>query len=82
MDPIELAVREALVRHGRLGVDAMALQTDESLYEAGMNSQCSVNVMLALEAHFDLEFPDEMLNRDVFGSIRGMASALRQITVS
>jgi acyl carrier protein len=32
--------------------------------------------MLALEDSFDLEFPDQMLNRVVFSSIRSIADAI------
>ncbi len=45
------------------------LAPDADLYHAGMTSHASVNVMLALEDHFDLEFPDRMLKRSVFESI-------------
>ena len=42
----------------------------------GMTSHASVNVMLALEDEFDVEFPDEMLKRSVFESIAAIAAAL------
>ena len=41
-----------------------------------MTSHASVNVMLALEDAFDVEFPDEMLTRSVFESVYAMATAL------
>ena len=41
-----------------------ALAEDADLYEAGMTSHASVNVMLALEDAFDVEFPDRMLKRE------------------
>ena len=34
-----------------------------------MTSHASVNVMLALEGEFEIEFPDHMLKRSVFESI-------------
>ena len=37
--------------------DAMVLAEDADLYQAGMTSHASVNVMLALEGEFDVEFP-------------------------
>jgi acyl carrier protein len=73
---IELAVREALRDHGRLTVDAHSIDRSANLYEGGMTSQASVNVMLALEGRFDLEFPDAMLSREVFASIANIAAAL------
>ena len=50
-----------------------------NLYEAGMTSHASVNVMLALEDAFYVEFPDEMLKRSVFESIANIDGALRRL---
>jgi acyl carrier protein len=41
-----------------------------------MTSHASVNVMLALEDAFDVEFPDEMLRRSVFESISAIGAAV------
>ncbi len=44
-----------------------------------MTSHASVNVMLALEDAFDLEFPDRMLTRSVFESISSIRAALSEL---
>jgi acyl carrier protein len=67
--------------HGRLAVDVDDLPDDASLYEAGMTSHASVNVMLALEDAFDVEFPDEMLKRSVFETVANISGALRALDV-
>lgn len=77
--PSAAAVREIVKEHGRLSVDVETLADDASLYEAGMTSHASVNVMLALEDTFDVEFPDEMLKRSVFESVASISAALTQI---
>jgi acyl carrier protein len=77
--PSAAAVREIVKEHGRLAVDVETLADDASLYEAGMTSHASVNVMLALEDTFDVEFPDEMLKRSVFESVASISSALAQL---
>ena len=46
-----------------------------------MTSHASVNVMLALEDRFDVEFPDRMLKRSVFESIASIAAALEELHV-
>ena len=46
-----------------------------------MTSQASVNVMLALEDAFDIEFPDRMLTRSVFESIGSISAALTELDV-
>ena len=60
-------------------VDAHALDDHADLYQAGMTSHASVNVMLALEDAFDIEFPDSMLKRSVFESIASIAAALTEL---
>ena len=73
------AVRDIVKEHGRLSVDVDTLADGDSLYEAGMTSHASVNVMLALEDAFDVEFPDEMLKRSVFESVASITAALQQL---
>ena len=72
-------VRTILADHGRLPIDAAGLGPDADLYEAGMTSHASVSVMLALEDHFDVEFPDEMLKPSVFASIGAISVAIEQL---
>jgi acyl carrier protein len=73
-------IRAILKEHGRLAVDVATLKDDSDLYEAGMTSHASVNVMLALEGTFDVEFPDRMLRRGVFESVSAIAAALTELT--
>jgi acyl carrier protein len=75
IDPIRTILNE----HGKLSVDATSLADDADLYQAGMRSHASVNVMLALEGHFDVEFPDHMLKRSVFESIAAIRAAIDQM---
>jgi acyl carrier protein len=57
----------------------MALADDSDLYQAGMTSHASVNVMLALEGEFEVEFPDHMLRRGTFESIASIRAALLEL---
>jgi acyl carrier protein len=72
-------IRRILRDHGRLAVDVDELSTDSDLYQAGMTSHASVNVMLALEDAFDVEFPDSMLKRSVFETIGAIESAVTEL---
>ena len=74
-------IRKIIGDHARLPVDVSTLAVDADLYQAGMTSHASVNVMLALEDHFDIEFPDRMLKRSVFESIASIAVALEELQV-
>ena len=73
-------IRGILKEHGRLSVDAATIADDADLYQAGLTSHASVNVMLALEGKFDVEFPDRMLKRGVFESIKSIRAALEELT--
>ena len=73
-------IRRVLRDHARLAKDAASLALDTDLYQAGMTSHASVNVMLALEGEFNVEFPDHMLRRGVFGSIASIRAAVGALT--
>jgi acyl carrier protein len=74
-------IRQAIKDHGRMPADIDTLADDADLYQAGMTSHASVNVMLALEDAFDVEFPDRMLQRSVFESVASIAAALTELEV-
>ena len=76
---LDARIRAVLAQHGRLAQDAAALPDDADLYQAGLTSHASVNVMLALESAFDVEFPDQMLTRSVFSSVAAIRGALVQL---
>jgi acyl carrier protein len=75
-------IRQILKEHGRLSRDAASLEDGTDLYQAGLTSHASVNVMLALEGKFDIEFPDRMLKRGVFGSIASIREAVEELTTA
>ena len=73
-------IKNILKEHGRLTKDADSLDDNADLYQAGMTSHASVNVMLALEGEFDVEFPDHMLKRSVFESVAAIRAAIDELT--
>lgn len=72
-------IRSIIRDHARLSVDVSELSGDADLYRAGMTSHASVSLMLALEDHFDVEFPDRMLTRAVFESVDSIEAALQEL---
>jgi acyl carrier protein len=72
-------IRKIIGEHARLSVDAAEIAPDADLYQAGMTSHASVNVMLALEDRFDVEVPDRMLTREVFESIAAIERAVGEL---
>jgi acyl carrier protein len=72
-------IREILQTHGRLSVPVTDLKNDSDLYDAGLTSLITVNLLLAIEDHFDVEFPDELLSRRTFQTIGALAEAVEDL---
>lgn len=73
-------IREIVARHSGLAVDVSSLGDGADLYEAGMTSFASVDLMLGLEEAFNVEFPDAMLTRKTFASLKAIADAVSKLT--
>jgi acyl carrier protein len=73
-------IRGVLRQHARLAVDVETLSPDADLYAAGLTSHATVNLMVALENQFNVEFPERMLRRRSFESIAAIQSALAELT--
>jgi acyl carrier protein len=72
-------IREVLAKHGRLPVDVATLGDADDLHAAGLTSFASVELMMALEEAFDIEYPDRMMNRRNFSSIAAIEGAVEKI---
>lgn len=79
-DGLEAQIRRILNEAGRLPIDADTLADRSDLYSAGMGSHSTVDVMLALEETFEIEFPSRMLNRGTFESIAAISAAVTELT--
>lgn len=82
MSQVDTTIRDILTEHGRLPVEVETLSDTDDLYESGLTSHASVNVMLALEDTFDIEFPDSLLRKGTFESVSAIRSALESLGVS
>lgn len=72
-------IKRVLAMHGRMAVDATSIAEDADLYELGLTSHASVNVMLALEDEFDIEFPDESLKKSTFASVNNIEAVVSSL---
>lgn len=72
-------IRTIIKEHARLSADVSTLSDDSDLYQAGLTSLTTVNLMLALEDHFNVEFPDRMLGRKTFESIESLSEAIEEL---
>ena len=75
-------IRELLSKFGTLPVSVETLSDNADLYAAGLSSFASVQLMLGLEEAFDVEFPDQYLNRKSFASIDAISDTMGMILKS
>jgi acyl carrier protein len=79
LSPMKNKIRDVIANTMKLpvGIDSVTDRTD--LHDAGMTSFDAVQLMLALEDAFNVEFPERMLNRKLFSSIGNIEAALREL---
>ena len=76
---IEDTVRELLAELLQPGAQSSALAATDDLYAAGLSSLATVDLMLAIEDRFDIEFTNTWLNRRTFASIAALSNAVRHM---
>lgn len=81
MSDLDAKIRGVIEDQGRLRVTMSSLSDTADLYQNGLSSHASVNVMLGLEDAFDIEFPDAMLKKDTFRSVSAIRGALQSLGV-
>ena len=74
-------ILKVLEVQGGLGSSVANCGDDDDLYRKGLTSHSTVNVMLALEDEFHVEFPDALLRRGTFASISAIREALASLGV-
>ena len=79
---IQDRIRDVLAAHGRMAVDPREVDSQADLYELGLKSTESVNVMLALEEAFGIEFPDEALKKSTFASVHNIEQVVEGLVKS
>jgi acyl carrier protein len=82
MTDIDADIRQILEAHGRLGTGVAGLKEDYDLYQKGLSSHASVNVMLAIEDEFGIEIPEALLTRATFRSIGSIRETVESLGVA
>ena len=72
-------IRDVIGRYGKLPITVDSIGEDDDLYDKGLTSHASVNVMIGLEDEFDVEFPDRLLQKSTFSSIAAIAAAITEL---
>ena len=79
---LDRAVREVFGEFGRLSTDAAAISETQDLYGLGLASHATVNIVMALEDELDIEFPDEMLTKATFSTLKSLKDAIRPLVAA
>ncbi len=80
--PRYAALRRILSDSARLDVPVDQLEDSADLYEHGLSSLATVQIMLAVEDAFEIEIPDAMLTRKLFQSIDSLAAAVLELAAN
>jgi acyl carrier protein len=72
-------IRQVIDESAHLGIDISAIDDQTDLFEAGMTSHASVNLMLGLEEAFGIEFPESMLRKSTFATVQAIQAALAEM---
>lgn len=76
---LKTKIRQLLAKHGQLPLAIDSIGNTDDLYAAGLKSFAVVQVMLALEGAFDIEFPDKMLVRRTFSSLGHIEQSVAEL---
>ncbi|RKP45332.1 acyl carrier protein [Pararobbsia silviterrae] len=80
--PRYVTLRRILSESARLDVPVDQIGDASDLYEHGLSSLATVQIMLAVEDAFDIEIPDAMLTRKLFQSIDSLAAAVSELSAN
>lgn len=72
-------IRSIVIGEAQLPMDAQQISDTTDLDDAGITSLARMNVILALEDHFQITFPDEMMTRKNFASISAVSKTVNAV---
>jgi acyl carrier protein len=72
-------IRQIVADNGKLAIEVSSLTDEDDLFDAGMTSHANVNVMLALEDVYDIEFPEELLRRSTFQTVSAIRDTIEML---
>ncbi|KXO88660.1 acyl carrier protein [Tsukamurella pulmonis] len=77
---MEAEIRAIVAAHGRLSRPLAEIASGDDLYALGLTSHAAVNVMLAIEDRFMIEFPDSVMTKNTFNTLDSIAATVRGLT--
>jgi acyl carrier protein len=82
MANVEGEIRTLVLANTSLAIGESSLNDDTDLFNAGMTSYQSVAMMMSLEDHFGIMFPDAMIRWNTFQTISALANVVRLLLVA
>lgn len=79
---LDQVVRGVIGEFGKLSADAATIRDNQDLYGLGLASHATVNVVMALEDELDIEFPDELLTKATFSTLKSLKDAIRPLVAA
>jgi acyl carrier protein len=76
---VKTEIRHILKHVAHLEAAIDSIGDGDDLYEAGLSSLDTIQLMLAIEKQFNVEIPDDMLNRNLFRSIDALADTIAML---
>ncbi|MBT8080247.1 MAG: acyl carrier protein [Gammaproteobacteria bacterium] len=73
------SMRQLIASYAKLNSDISELNDDSNLFDAGLTSLNTVNLMLAIEDEFDIEFDDDSLRRETFQSVDALTAVVSDL---
>ena len=73
------AIHRLIDEKGNLSIGARDLAPGSDLYRTGLTPFTAIQLMLALEKEFDVEFRAQMLNRRSMSSINAILSCIYEL---
>lgn len=70
------SVRQLIATYAKLNADIGDLADSSNLFDAGLTSLNTVNLMLAIEDEYDIEFDDDSLRRETFESVDALTAVV------
>lgn len=74
-------IRDILRQNEAMAAIVDTLGEDDDLFEKGLDSFGSVQLMLGLEERFEVEFPDTLLNRRSFSTLRIIRETVAKLSM-
>lgn len=71
------AIRALVGVHGRLSRPVAEIAGSDDLFALGLTSHAAVNLMLAIEDRFMIEFPDSAMTKNAFSTLDSIAATVR-----